>query len=223
MKDSPKQKNNPSKLDKFIDGAIAAFKIAGSSDLFLGIFLILEGISLAYVRALFPVFVVLSIIIAFAFAIEWFFDIIRHRRTVWSVLQQICITLILVALAVYCFLMIFDDLFRLNVDRVLVCATTIADGIKNLIHTIKVEKSLVPRIFFIILSIMYINYGVAYCLMGGGEISIFNTLMHGAVFTFCGATNIWLYYRDPENKERIAEIAKKREKFISRIGNRGGK
>lgn len=210
-----KKKSNPTKLDKFIDGAISAFKTAGSSGLFLGVFLILEGISLAYVRALFPIFVVMSIIIAFAFAIEWFFDIIRHRRTVWSVLQQICIVLILAALAVYCFLMIFDDYFRLNVDRVLVCATTIADGTKNLVHTIKVEKNILPRIVFIALSVMYINYGLSYLLLGGGEISLFNTVMHGFVFVLCGITDIWLYYRDPKNKEHIEKVSKKRKEFFA--------
>ena len=204
MASSSSKKDNSGKLDRFIDGFISVLKIAGSSDLFLGIFVVLEGFSLIFVRELFPAFVVLSIMIAFAFAIEWFFDIIRHRRTVWSVLQQICITLILAALITYCLLMIFDDLFRLNIDRVLVCATTIADGIKNLVHTIKVERRLVPRIIFILLSLVYINYGLVYCFLGGGEISLFDTVMHGIVFIFCGLTNIWLYYRDPKNAESRA-------------------
>ena len=196
--DNSKNKSESSWLDRFIDGFIRALKVAGSSDLFLGIFVILEGLSLIFVPVLFPVFIVLSIMVAFAFAIEWFFDIIRHRRTVWSTLQQICIVAILAALIVYAFLMIFDDLFRLNADRVLVAATTIADGIKNLVHTIKIEKRFWPRLFLILLNLVYINYGVIYCFLGG-EVNFFTTTMHGIVFTFCGFTNVWLHYLDPKN------------------------
>ena len=211
MKDEVQKKDNPSKVDRFIDGFIRALKIAGGSDLFLGIFVVIEGFSLIFVPALFPACIALSIIIAFTFAIEWFFDIIRHRRTVWSVLQQICIVLILIALIVYCFLMIFDDLFRLNIDRVLVSATTIGDGLKNLIHAVKVEKRIIPRIICILLSLVYINYGIIYCFLGG-EVNFFTTIMHGVVFIFCGLTNVWLYYRDPKNKDSIKKPSEYRKK-----------
>ena len=195
-----RMKNYP-RLNRFIDGFIRALKVAGSSDLFLGIFIILEGLSLMIAPGIFPVLIVLSVLIAFAFAIEWFFDIFRLKRTVWSVLQQICILLIVLALCFFGFLMLFDGHFRFNADRILVCSTTIADGIKNLIHTIKVEKKLLPRIILILLNLVYINYGAVYLFVGGDPTSFYNTTMHGVVFMFCGFTNIWLYCRDPKNKD----------------------
>ena len=195
------------RLNRVIDNLISALKIAGNSDLFLGIFIILEGLSLIFIPAIFPIFIALSILIAFAFAIELFFDLARHKRTIRSVLQQICITLILATLILYCFLMVFDDIFRLNVDRILVCATTIADGIKNLIKTIKIEKQPTPRTIFILLSLVYINYGAVYCFLGG-ETNFFTTTMHGVVFIFCGLTDIWIYLRNPKNKRHVKQLLK---------------
>ena len=58
------------KVNRFIDGFIAALKKAGDSDLFFGIFLILEGLSLMIAPPIFVVFVVISILIVFAFAID---------------------------------------------------------------------------------------------------------------------------------------------------------
>ena len=188
-------------LDKIIDGIILALKVVGSNDLFFGIFLILEGLCAMFFWDFFPVFVALSVVIIFSFAIEWFFDIIRHRRTVWSVLQQICITLILAALIFFCFLMLFDDKFRIEFDRIIICITTIVDGIKKLQHTIKVEKNPLPRTIFIILSLIVINYGIVYGVLSGAVVNIFTTTMHGVVFIICGVIDIWFYMRAQNNKK----------------------
>ena len=220
MSKAPKQSSKKDKVNKFIDGFIKALKIAGSSDLFLGIFIILEGICLIALPALFPVCIVISIMVSFAFAIECFFDLARKKRSIKSKLQQACILIIIIALAIYCVLLIFDDLFRMNMDRVLVCATTIIDGIKNLIHTIKVEKKPLPKILFSILSLIYVNYGVVYLFLGGNPTTSFSTVLHGIVFLFCGATNIWLYYRDPKNKQQNDEknqrLREKTAKFFKK-------
>ena len=181
-----------------MDSFIRVLKIVGNSDFFLGLFLIVEGLCLILAQALFPVCVVISILIAFTFAIEWFFDIIRHRRNVWSVLQQICILIILILLIVYCFLMIFDERFNNEVIRVIVSATTIADGIKNLIRTIKDEKAIVPRVIFIILNAVCINYGIVFIFLGGAMTNFFTTTMHGVVFIYCGLTDLWLFFRGPK-------------------------
>lgn len=193
-------------MDKFIDGAISVLKKAGASDLFLGIFVVVEGFVLIFARDFFPILIILSIGMAFAFAIEWFVNVIRQRkRTFECIVQQIFIIIILIALIVYCCLMIFDSNFRLNVDRVLVCTTTIADGIKNLFRTIKVEKQPKPRKIFVTFSALYISYGVAYFFLGGGDANFFNTTMHGVVFILCGLTNIWLVYRGHKNKKLVKE------------------
>ena len=191
-------------MDKFIDGVISVLKKAGASDLFLGIFVVAEGFVLIFARDFFPIMIILSICMAFAFVIEWLVDVIRqHRHTTWNIFQRILAILALIALAVYCGLMIFNDQFRLNVDRVLVCATTVMDGVKNLFHTIKIEKQPKPRKIFITFSAMYIAYGVAYGFLGGGDVNFFNTTMHGVVFILCGLTNIWLVYRGYRSKKRM--------------------
>ena len=196
------------KVNRFIDGFIAALKKAGDSDLFFGIFLILEGLSLMIAPPIFVVFVVISILIVFAFAIEIFFDIIRHRRTVQSKIQQICFIAILIVLAIYGILMLIDGKFRLNVDRLIVCGTTIADGIKNLIHSVKIEKRLIPRIIMIIMCLICINYGVVYLFLGGTDAITFTTTMHGVIFIFCGIINLWLFQQDPL-KKRLEKSSKK--------------
>ena len=203
-------KKRASKLDKIIDETIYILKVAGSSDLFLGIFFILEGISLIAFPAFFPVLIVLSILIAFAWAIEWFFKVVRHRRTFLNILQRILIVIILAALAFYCFLLIFDDFFRINMDRVLVCTTTVADGIKNLINTLKMEDRTAPRTTLTVFSAAYICYGIAYLFFGGSDATFFTTTMHGIVFIFCGLTNVWLSSISPIRKKRN-EIRAKRK------------
>ena len=189
-------------MNRIIDAIIAALKKAGASDLFLGVFVVIEGLILLFARDVFPICVVLSIGIAFAFAIEWFVNVLRGEKSFWNVVQRIIIIILLIALVVYCFMMFTDEKFRLNVDRVLVAATTIADGLKNLVHTIQVEKEPRPRKIFITFSILYIVYGAAYFLLANGDINFFNTTMHGVVFILCGLTNMWLVYRGYESKKQ---------------------
>ena len=101
----------------------------------------------------------------------------------------------IIAFGLFLILMQIDSRLALNVDRITVCATTIIDGIKNLIDTNKYEKRLLPRILFSILSLVYINYGLIYSFMGGdGLTSFFTTTMHGVVFIFLGITDLWFYY-----------------------------
>ncbi len=183
------------KLDKIIDGIILALKVVGGNSLFFGIFLILEGLSLIFAPSIFPIFVVLSIMIAFAFAIEWFFNVLRSPRTVWNIIQRIFIIILIIALLVYCGFMIFDELFRFNVDRVIVCATTIIDGTKNLLHVSKTEHQPTLRKVFSAFCIICISYGAIYGIVGGAEANIFTTTLHGIVFIFCGLTDIWLFVR----------------------------
>ena len=196
-------------LAKLLDLLVLALKIAGESDLFLGIFVVLEGFSLIFAPSLFPIFIVLSILIAFACTIEWFLKVIRnHDHSLWNNLQHILVVIILIALIIYCALLIFDDLFRLNVDRVSVCVTTVADGLKNLIRTLKYEKRRKPRLLLIIFSLIYINYGITYIFLGG-ETNVFTTTMHGYVFIFCGLTNIWLALGTGKPKKKKSKTREK--------------
>lgn len=195
MKKESKAKNNPSLFERFLDGFVNSLKISGSSDLFLGIFIILEGLCLILVPSLFGICIVIGTIIGFTWLIELVVDIIRGRQKVRSLLQQILIILILIIAGIFLVLMLLDSRLALNVDRIAVCATTIIDGIKNLIDTNKYEKRLLPRIFFSILSLVYINYGLIYSFMGGdGLTSFFTTGMHGVVFILLGLTDLWFYY-----------------------------
>ena len=207
MKKAQKTKNNPSFFDRFLDGFVNSLKISGSSDLFLGIFVILEGLCLIFTPSLFTICIVIGAIIGFTWLIELIVDIIRGRKKVRSLLQQILIILILLIAGFFLILMLLDNKLVLNVDRIAVCTTTIIDGIKNLIDINKYEKRLLPRILFSILSLVYINYGLIYSFMGGdGLTSFFTTGMHGVVFIFLGLTDVWFYYfvtktrRLPKNK-----------------------
>ena len=178
-----------------MEGFINSLKISGSSDLFLGIFIILEGLCLIFKPSLFSIFIVIGTIIGFTWLIELIFDIIRGRQKVRGLLQQICIILILIVAGFFLILMLIDSRLMLNVDRIAVCATTIIDGIKNLVDANKYEKRLFPRIILNMLSLVYINYGLVYLFIGGGgSTNFFVTGMHGAVFIFLGITDLWFYY-----------------------------
>lgn len=180
--------------DKLIDGSIKVLKLIGSNSMFFGIFLIAEGISLIFAPTLFPVFIALSILIAYAFALEWFVNVIRGEKSLWNVIQRAVIFLLIIALIIYCGFLIFNADFRIGVDRVIVCATTILDGTKNLIHSIRTEsRHLTLRKAFIGASSICILYGIIYGIVGGAEANIFTTTVHGVVFIFCGLTNLWLY------------------------------
>ena len=89
------------KRDVIIDNTIKALKTIGHNDALFGAFLIAEGLSLIFAMWLFPVFVTLSILIAYAFAIEWFFGVLRGERTTWNIIQRILIIVIIIALLVY--------------------------------------------------------------------------------------------------------------------------
>ena len=195
MEKGSRTENNPSFFDRFLDGFVDSLKISGSSDLFLGIFVILEGLCLIFAPSLFIVCIIIGTIIGFTWLIELIVDIIRGRKKVRSLLQQILIILILLIAGFFLILMSIDNNLMLNVDRIAVCATTIIDGIKNLIDANRYGKRLFPRIFFSILSLIYINYGVIYLFIGGGNpTSFFTTWMHGIVFIFLGLTDLWFYY-----------------------------
>ena len=195
MKKTSKTKKNTNLFNKFLDGFVNALKISGSSDLFLGIFIILEGLCLIFAPSLFGICIAIGTIIGFTWLIELIVDIIRGRQKVRSLLQQILIILILVIAGIFLILMLFDSRLALNVDRIAVCVTTIIDGIKNLIDANKYEKRLFPRILLSILSLVYINYGLIYLFMGGdGLTSFFTTSMHGVVFILLGLTDLWFYY-----------------------------
>lgn len=191
--ENTKNEGKSSFLDRFIDGFISALKISGNSDLFLGIFIILEGFCLIFAPSLFMVCIIIGTLIGFTYIIELFFDIVRGRLKVRSLLQQICIILILIVAGIFLILMAFDSKLVLNVDRIAVCVTTIVDGVKNLIDINKLEKHLLPRVIFAILSLVYINYGVIYAFLGGDSTSFFGTVMHGVVFIFLGVTDLWFY------------------------------
>lgn len=208
MANKPKSKNNPSFLNRFLDGFVNSLKISGSSDLFLGIFIILEGLCLLFAPSLFTICIIIGTVIGFTWLIELAVDIINGRKKVRSLLQQILIILILIIAGIFLILMLIDNRLVLNVDRIAVCVTTIIDGIKNLIDANKYEKRILPRIFFSILSLVYINYGAIYLFLGGdGMTSFFTTGMHGIVFIFLGLTDLWFYYfvtktrRLPEPKD----------------------
>lgn len=180
---------------KFIDGFINALKISGSSDLFLGIFIILEGLCLIFAPSLFSICIIIGTIIGFTWLIELVYDIIRGKQKVRSLLQQICIILILIVAGIFLVLTLIDGHLALNVDRIAVCVTTIIDGFKNFIDSNKYGKRLLPQIFFAILSLVYINYGLVYLFIGGdGMTSFFTTGMHGAVFILLGLTDLWFYF-----------------------------
>ena len=183
--------------DKLIDGSIKVLKMIGGSNLFFGIFLAAEGISLIFAPTLFPVFIALSILIAYAFALEWFVNVIRGEKSLWNIIQRAVIFILIIALIIYCGFLIFNADFRIGVDRVIVCATTILDGTKNLIHSIRTESHhLTLRKAFIGASSICILYGIIYGIVGGAEANIFTTTIHGIVFIFCGFTNLWLYVCD---------------------------
>ena len=183
--------------DKIIDGSIKVLKMIGGSNLFFGTFLIAEGLSLIFAITLFPFFIALSILIAYAFALEWLVNVLRGEKNLWNVIQRVIIFLLMIALLIYCGFLIFNADFRIGVDRVIVCATTILDGTKNLVHSIRTESHhLNLRKAFIGASAICILYGVIYGIVGGAEANIFTTTLHGIIFIFCGFTNVWLYICD---------------------------
>ena len=188
-------RDNSSFLGRFLDGFVNSLKISGSSDLFLGIFIILEGLCLILTPSFFTICIIIGTIIGFTWLIELVIDIIRGRKKIRSLLQQILIILILIIAGTFLIIMLFDNRLVLNVDRIAVCVTTIIDGIKNLIDANRYEKRILPRILISILSLVYINYGFIYLFIGGdGLTSFFTTNMHGAVFIFLGLTDLWFYY-----------------------------
>ena len=207
MKDDTKSKVSKEQVsffDRFIDGFINALKISGSSDLFLGIFIIIEGLCLIFAPSLFVVCIVIGTLIGFTYVIELFFDIVRGRLKVRSLLQQICIILILIVAGIFLVLMAFDPKLVLNVDRIAVCVTTIVDGVKNLVDINKLEKHILPRVIFATLSLVYINYGIVYAFLGGDSTSFFGTVMHGVVFIFLGVTDLW-FYNHVSKTRRLSE------------------
>ena len=159
-----------------------------------------------FAPVLFPVFIALSILIAYAFALEWLFNVLRGKKTLWNIIQRIFIVILIVVLLVYCGFLIFDANFRIGVDRVLVSATTIADGLKNLHQSFKIEKRRNYRLFFSISSSLAVLYGVIYAIVGGAEANFFTTTVHGVIFILCGLTNLWFYVhgrRDMPDEEEI--------------------
>ncbi|MBQ8991868.1 hypothetical protein IJ090_00300, partial [Candidatus Saccharibacteria bacterium] len=150
------------KRDKAIDRTIKILKTIGRNNLLFGTFLIAEGLSLIFARAVFPVFVTLSILIAYAFALEWLVGVLRGERTFWNVFQRVLIVIILIALLIYCGFIIFDENFRVNVDRVIVSFTTVIDGATNLIQSTKIEKRRTFRRILVGASAACILYGIIY-------------------------------------------------------------
>ena len=200
-----KSNDNVSFLARFLDGFVNALKISGSSDLFLGIFIILEGLCLIVAPSLFTIFIIIGTIIGFTWLIELIVDIIRGRQKVRSLLQQILIILILLVAGFFLILMLIDSRLALNVDRLSVCITTIIDGVKNLIDTNKYGKKFLPRFLFNILSLIYINYGLIYLFIGGDSLtSFFTTTMHGVVFILLGLTDLW-FYRSVSKTRRLPD------------------
>ncbi|MBQ9016930.1 hypothetical protein IJ103_01620 [Candidatus Saccharibacteria bacterium] len=189
--------------DKVIDQTIKILKTIGRNNLLFGTFLIAEGLSLIFARAVFPVFVTLSILIAYAFALEWLVGVLRGERTFWNICQRVIIIIILIALLIYCGFIIFDESFRINVDRVIVSLTTIVDGTTNLLQSVKIEKRQAFRRILVGFSAACIIYGVIYGIVGGAEANIFTTTLHGIVFILCGFTNLWLYIR---SSHEVAEV-----------------
>jgi hypothetical protein len=188
-------KENTTRFDRFIDGFIDALKISCNSDLFLGIFIIIEGLCLLIAPSFFSVCVVIGTVIGFTWLIELAFDIIRGRKKVQSVLQQFCLVFILLIAGFAGILMLLDERLMLNVDRIAVCVTTIIDGFRNLIDINKSGKRFLPLLVFGLLNLVYINYGLIYLFIGGdGLSSFFTTGMHGVVFIFMGLTDLWFYF-----------------------------
>ncbi|MDO4889454.1 MAG: hypothetical protein Q4A25_02055 [Candidatus Saccharibacteria bacterium] len=183
--------------DKMIDGFIKVLKTVAGSNLFFGTFLIAEGLAMIFAMSLFPFFIAFSILMAYAFALEWLVNVLRGEKTIWNRIERGIIVIIIIGLLIYCGFLIFNADFRIGVDRVIVCATTIIDGTKNLIHSIRTESHhLAFRRTFVGASIICILYGLIYGIVGGAEANIFTTTLHGIVFIFCGSTNIWLYICD---------------------------
>ena len=210
MTNTSKKKNSSNFLGRFLDGFVNSLKISGSSDLFLGIFIILEGLCLIFAPSLFSVCIIIGTMIGFTWLIELIVDIIRGRQKVRSLLQQILIILILLVAGFFLILMLIDSRLVLNVDRIAVCVTTIIDGIKNFIDTNRYGKRILPRVFFSILSLVYINYGLVYSFMGGdGLTSFFTTTMHGVVFILLGSTDLWFYYFVTKTRRLPKEPTKK--------------
>ena len=67
-------------LYRFLDGFVNALKLSGNSDLFLGVFIILEGLCLIFAPSLFPVFIIIGTVIGFTWLIELVVDIITGRQ-----------------------------------------------------------------------------------------------------------------------------------------------
>lgn len=180
--------------DKIIDGFIKFLKMVAGSNLFFGTFLIAEGLAMIFAMNLFPLFIVFSILMAYAFALEWLVKVLRGEKTLWNKIERGIIVIIIIGLLIYCGFLIFNADFRIGVDRVIVCATTIIDGAKNLIHSMRAKSNnLAFRRTFIGASVACILYGAIYGIVGGAEANIFTTTLHGIIFIFCGATNLWIY------------------------------
>ena len=192
-KDSKKTDSNL--LVRFLNGFVDSLKLSGNSDLFLGIFIILEGLCLIFAPSLFSICIIIGTVMGFTWLIELVVDILQGQKKVRSLLQQILIILILIIAGIFLILMSIDSRLALNVDRIAVCVTTIIDGVKNFLDANKYEKRILPRIFFSILSLVYINYGLVYLFIGGdGMTSFFTTGMHGFVFISLGLTDLWFYF-----------------------------
>ena len=195
-----------------MNGFMSALKISENSDLFLGIFIILEGICLIFNPSLFPICIIIGTVIGFAWLIELIYDIIKGKKRVRSLLQQMCILIVLLVSGFFLVLMLIDSRLSLNIDRIAVCSTTIIDGVRSLIDAIRYEKRIVPKIIICVLCLVYINYGLVYSFMGGdGLTSFFTTGMHGVVFICLGLTDIWFYYLLPFNR-RLPKSDKNRDK-----------
>ena len=182
-------------LYRFLDGFVNALKLSGNSDLFLGVFIILEGLCLIFAPSLFPVFIIIGTVIGFTWLIELVVDIITGRQRIRSILQHICILLILLISGCFAILLLFDSRLMISVDRIAVTTTTIIDGFRNMNDIYKFEKRSLPRFIVTLLCLVYINYGLAYAFLGGdGLTSFFTTTMHGVVFIFLGLTDLWFYF-----------------------------
>lgn len=201
-------------FERFMDGFISALIISGNSDLFLGIFIVLEGICLILVPSLFSICIIIGTVIGFTWLIELVFDIISGRKKIRNAIQQICIILIMIVAGFFLVLMLIDQRLVLNVDRIAVCVTTIVDGFRNLIDAIKSKESTSSKILIGLLCLVYINYGLVYAFLGGdGMTSFFTTGMHGVVFIFLGLTDLWFYFFVTKTRRlpKLAETSKKKK------------
>ena len=148
-----------------------------------------------FVPSLFSICIIVGTVIGFTWLIKLIVGILQGRKKVRSLLQQILIILILIIAGVFLILMLIDGRLALNVDRIAVCVTTIIDGVKNFLDANKYGKQILPRVFFNILNLVYINYGLVYLFIGGdGMTSFFTTGMHGLVFISLGLTDLWFYF-----------------------------